>query len=189
MNEWNERFTFRPMSRKDFPAMSQWLKQAHNAQWWADDPSDHGLELQYGDAIDGRESSSCYLVEMDGIDFGFVQTYLLDDYPEYKDEINPIIPVPAHTVSMDYLIGMADNTRKGLGTQMLRAFVSKIWDDFPGALHILVPTHQENEASGRVLEKIGFHLAAEGNLTPDNPEHSHQHSIWILERPGAGLRF
>ena len=175
-------FAFRPLTRSDFPLLRHWLLQPHVQRWWADDPSPEALEADYGGCIDGTEPAQVFIALRDGAPFGLAQRLRLAAYPQYVTDLQPLVDVPPASASIDYLVGDEANTRRGLGTQMLRAFVERLWQDDPECSSLIVPVHAENVASWRALEKIGFVRAARGDLEPDNPADTRDHYVMRMER-------
>jgi aminoglycoside 6'-N-acetyltransferase len=173
-------WTFRALTRADFPLLSAWLEQPHVARWWADDPSPEALEADYGGCIDGTEPGQVFITCSEGRPSGLAQRYRLDDYPEYRQQLQPLLQVPPACGSIDYLV---DADALGQGAPMLRAFVAMLWQQRTDLSCLLVPVHQENRASCIALEKCGFHQAAAGELEPDNPADSRQHLLYRLDRP------
>ena len=176
-------FTFRPLARTDFALLGRWLRTPHVARWWADDFSDEGLEEMYGGCIDGTEPSEVFIAERGGRAIGLMQRYRIDAYSHYREKIATLAEVPAETSSIDYLIGPEDAIGRGWGTELIRAFTARLWQDDPGAVSIIVPVHAENPASWRALERAGFRRVAAGSLTPDNPIDTTNHFLYRLDRP------
>jgi aminoglycoside 6'-N-acetyltransferase len=174
-------FRFRPITRADYPRVSEWLAEPHNARWWCDSAEPQAVEAEYGGVIDGKEPAEVFIVEHHGRDFALVQRFAMDGYPEYVREIGALAPVPEDAWSIDYLIGRQADTGKGHGTRMLQSFVDTIWRDHPQAGCILVPVHAHNRASWRVLERIGFARVAAGELEPDNPIDTREHFLYGLQ--------
>ena len=179
-------FSFRPLARTDFALLRHWLLQPHVQRWWADDPSPEALESDYGGTIDGTEPCDVFIACRDGEPFGLAQRLRLAAYPEYVRDLQALLDVPAFAGSIDYLVGEEATTGRGLGTQMLRAFVDRLWLDDPECSTLLVPVHTQNVASWRALENIGFVRAATGELEPDNPADSRDHYVMRLDRPASG---
>ena len=173
---------YRPIARSDFALLSHWLQQPHVARWWADDASLAGIEADYGPNVDGTEPSEVFIVEHEGRAIGLAQRYFVHAYPQYVRELEPLLPVPEGTCSIDYLVGEAADTQRGLGTELIREFSAKLFRDWPQASCILVPVHQENRASWRVLERNGYARVVAGELTPDNPVDSREHFVYVLAR-------
>ena len=173
---------FRPIERSDFAMLSRWLQQPHVARWWADDSSLEGIEADYGPNVDGAEPSEVFIVECEGRAIGLAQRYFVHSYPQYVQELERLLPVPAGTCSIDYLVGEAADTRRGLGTELIREFSAKLFRDWQEASCILVPVHAENVASHRVLERNGYVRITHGELTPDNPADSSEHYVYLSSR-------
>jgi aminoglycoside 6'-N-acetyltransferase len=175
---------FRPLTRADFPDPGRWLSEPTIAWWWADDPSLAAIEKEYGDAIDGIAPGEAFIVEIDGGAAGLIQRYYWRDEPSYVAEVAPFVTLPARAMSIDYLL--RDGARGGgRGTAMIGEFVERLWRDHPDCPCIIVPVHADNRASWRALERNGFVRIAECELEPDNPEHTRDHVIYRLDRPGV----
>lgn len=175
--------SFRPIGRSDFPLLSGWLMQPHVSRWWADDASPEGIEADYGGCIDGSEPAQVFIAYRDGNPIGVVQRLSLDDYPHYLHEIATVLPVPPGTWSIDFLIGEPAHTRRGWGSEMIRAFTGRLWIDHAPAQTLIVPVHASNLASWRALERAGYRRAATGLLEPDNPADHRNHFLYRIDRP------
>lgn len=168
--------TLRLLARADLPLLGGWLEEPLVAEWWHDDASADALEQRYGPAIDGREPTAVRIGEdADGVPLGLVQWYRFADEPEYRAELEAVVPVPADAWSLDYLVGAAEHRRRGVGTAMVRAALAEI-----GAAPVLVPVHAENAGSAGVLRRAGLVPVAEADLEPDNPAHSRRHVIHAI---------
>ena len=178
-------FTFRRLTRADFPTLAGWLSQPHVREWWAHEFSDEALESDFGDAVDGLEAGEDWLALFGDRPFGLIQYSHFVDYPEYVEEMADVYPVGPGAVSIDYLIGDRSDTGQGRGTAMITAFVERIWSTDARATHIVVPVNSANVASWRALLAAGFELVARGDLEPDNPVHDRRHEILRLDRPPA----
>lgn len=106
------------------------------------------------------------------------------DYPDYLAGLEPLIEVPAETITLDYLIGDPARVGHGLGSAMLRAIIAATWVEHPRTARIVVPVTAANRASRRALEKAGMRRLAEGELPPDNPIDDGWHFIYAIDRPG-----
>jgi len=176
----------RPISRDDFPLLGEWLREPLIAEWWHDDPAPGALERRYGPSVDGADPARVLIASEQGEPVGLIQWYRLDDEPEYRAELEAVVPVPAGAVSLDYLIGSADRRGRGLGRAMIVAALREV--RAAGAPAVLVPVHAGNVASRRVLQRCGFRPVATADLEPDNPAHDRGHVLFRLdlgEAPGA----
>jgi aminoglycoside 6'-N-acetyltransferase len=175
--------TFRPIARSDYPMLRRWLLTPHVARWWPDDSSDEGLEEMYGGCIEGTEAAQVFIAQRAGHAIGLVQRFRISAYPQYREEIAALTDIPAGTSSIDYLIGPTDAIGRGWGSELIRAFTARLWQDDVDAMSVIVPVHAKNIPSWRVLESAGFRRVAAGHLTPDNPVDTTDHFIYRLDRP------
>ncbi|MEU8799639.1 GNAT family N-acetyltransferase [Spirillospora sp. NPDC048819] len=173
---------WRRVTEDDFPLLGQWLRQPYVARWWNHDSSPEGVARDFGPAARREEPSEDWLALLDGRPFGLVQRCRLADYPEYLDELTPVMTVPDGAVSIDYLIGEPDLVGRGLGTRMIQAMIERTWHDYPDATCVIVPVVAANRASWRALGKAGLQRVAEGDLTPDNPIDDPAHVIYRIDR-------
>lgn len=175
--------TFRRVTRDDFYLIGTWLAEPHVARWWNHEVSAEAVERDFGPSVDGAEPNQDHLVLLDGGPIGLIQYSRFSDYPEYRQELMPLMPIPDQAVSIDYLIGDPALIGRGLGTEMISRFAQWIWATDPEADAIVVAVNSANSASWKALLKAGFRVAARGDLEPDNPIDDPQHEILRLDRP------
>lgn len=178
--------SFRPLTREDFGLLAGWLAEPLVARWWHQDPSPAGIEAEYGPSVDATQPGEVCIASTPAGPLGLIQRYAIADYPEYLEELEPLLPIAPGSLSIDYLVGSAASRGRGLGTAMVRAFVADAWDRYPDAGAVVVPVHAENRASWRTLERAGFARVAAGPLKPDNPADTPDHVVYRRERPAAG---
>lgn len=172
--------TFRPLARADFPLLARWLAQPHVARWWNHEYTAAAVERDFGPPVDGLEPGADSIVLRDGRPIGLIQCSRFSDHPDYSEELRPLLTVPENAVTLDYLIGEPDLVGQGVGTAMLSAFVTQVWETTASC--IIVPVNSANTASWRALQKAGFRIAARGDLAPDNPLDSPAHVVLRLDR-------
>ncbi|TDD31290.1 N-acetyltransferase [Nonomuraea terrae] len=175
--------TWRRVGEPDFPLLRTWLEQPHVARWWNHETSPEAVARDFGPAARGEEPSEDFLALLDGEPLGLVQRSRLDDYPEERDELAAIVPVPSGAVTMDYLIGDPRRAGRGLGTLMISSMIERTWDDLPSAPCVIVPVAAGNAASWNALRKAGLRRVARGELEPDNPIDGREHYVYRIDRP------
>jgi aminoglycoside 6'-N-acetyltransferase len=176
-------YTFRRLTRAEFPLLSGWLANPHVARWWNHETSPEALERDFGTSADGGEPSEDLLVLQDDHPIGLIQRSKLADYPEYLTEFEALTDVPAGAATIDYLIGEAAQTGRGVGTAMIKAVVEETWTIYTDANAILVAVVVGNRPSWRALERAGFDRVAEGPMEPDNPIDDPLHYVYRIDRP------
>ncbi len=96
-----------------------------------------------------------YLAVFNGRPVGMVQTYLVADYPKHAKLMSIS---DAATAGVDILIGEAELTGQGLGTEVLERFVMEIVFRRPGTMSCVADPDTRNVASLRAFEKAGFRI-------------------------------
>ena len=143
----------RAMTRGDLPDLVRWRQAEHVHRWWrADgDPTPEAVTQQYAADIDGLTSTRLWVAEVNGRSVGFVQDYRIADYPEFA----LLCPDPA-AIGVDYAIGDPSWVGRGLGTRVLWVWALKTLHRFPDATAYFAAPDHRNEASLRMLDKVGF---------------------------------
>jgi len=156
-------FTFKPLEKNDIDLLYQWFKQPHVAQWWpAESVLDYeSVKQKYCSKI-GSDSQSAFIVYLNDRPIGYIQSYNATKVGGgwWPDE-------PEGTYGIDQFIGEPDCINKGLGTEMIKAFVSMLFEN-PKITHIIIDVDQNNLRALRCYEKVGFKHIRIMN-TPDGP--------------------
>jgi len=172
----------RPLERSDLPLLANWLSRPHVEKWWRESADIETVEAEYGPMIDGSDPTDGFIVFKEGQPMGFVQRYLIADYPDWQRTIAAASDsVPA--AGIDYLIGDENETGRGLGPQMIATLVDDCWVTYPDIHAIVVDVLQENRASWRALEHAGFHRIWNGTLNSDHPGHEGPSFLYLISRP------
>jgi aminoglycoside 6'-N-acetyltransferase len=142
---------FRPLAENDLRLLRDWLQREHVRLWWRD-PIDETV-AEYKAAIEGREPTDHYLIELDGQPVGMIQTYLACNYPDWE----AIVQVGDGVAGVDLLIGEADLVGRGLGPRILAEFARGVVFADPGTTAVVATVEEANRRSWRAFEKAGFH--------------------------------
>lgn len=151
--------------------MRAWLLRPHVRQWFDDVPTvaypDHAIS-EYRTAIRGEDPTDLFVIELDGRPIGVLQSYRIDDHPEYAAQL--ALRRPA--VGMDLFIGEPDLTGRGHGPTLIRAFLRDVaFPRYGVDLCVIGPT-ASNAAAIRAYEKAGFRFL-KTYLEPDSREQEH----------------
>jgi RimJ/RimL family protein N-acetyltransferase len=146
--------TFRTVQPDDLPLLHEWLQRPHVRRWWKERESYGEVVARYLPAIDGTDPTDLYLALLDSEPVGFVQTYLVADYPEYA----ALVGAEPGAAGVDLFIADEQRTGKGLGTDLLRRFVDEVVFATPSTTHCIADPEVDNTASIRAFEKAGFRL-------------------------------
>jgi len=132
-----------------------WLLLPHVRAWYDDVataayPDDAIAERRL--AMSGEDPTDHFLIRLDGRPIGDIQSYRIDDHPEYAAQI--AIGRPA--VGIDLFIGEADLIGRGHGPALIRAFLRDVaFPHYGLGLCVIGPT-RSNTAAIRAYEKAGF---------------------------------
>jgi aminoglycoside 6'-N-acetyltransferase len=180
--------TFRPCTPDDLPLVAGWLEQPHVARWWRQDADLAAVEARYRPCLDGRDSTELFVLAADGAPVGFFQRYLVADNPEWAATLRGTgQPDVESGIGIDYLIGAATLTGRGLGTIAITDFTRLAFARYPAAALMVVDVSQGNIASWRVLEKAGYRRCWAGELASDDPSDEGPQYLYRLDRPGPAV--
>lgn len=164
----SQTISFRRLEPADLPLLQRWLGTPHVAEWWGGSrPSLAEVECEYLPCIEGREPTRCYPMLLEGRPVGFIQTCLMDDFPEHSQ----LAGLPGVVAGVDLLIGESDALHRGLGAPILQALLREVVFADPGVERCLIDPAESNRVAIRCYEKAGFQhvttvqMPGEGGLT------------------------
>ncbi|HEU0303224.1 MAG TPA: GNAT family N-acetyltransferase [Gaiellaceae bacterium] len=166
-------FRFRPMTAEDLPLMHEWIQRPHVRRWWSERSYEDVVE-RYLPAIEGERPTDLYVIMLDEDSIGYIQTYLVSDYPEYAE----LVGAGKGTAGVDLFIADEALTGGGLGTGILRRFVAEIVFARPETTSCVADPDVRNVASVRAFEKAGFRVVREFF----DPSDGQMHALVRLDR-------
>jgi len=163
---------FEPLTREDLPQLLEWLQKPHVAAWWRDLQTMEQVEADHRDALDGKEPSFHFVIVLEERRVGMIQWYRASDFPEW--EATPLLG--EGVAGIDLLIGEEDAVGRGLGPDVLRAFIEQIVFAEDGIHAVVAGIEPGNNRSIRAFEKAGFRFAF------DYEEEGTPHRLLRLDR-------
>lgn len=165
-------YTFAPMRESDLAMARRWLLAPHVRRWWHDSLDEHdypeGTLADWRTAIRGDDPTDMYVVTLDGRPMGVIQSYVVQDYPDYRDEVGELAE---RALSVDLFIGEAELIGKGHGPALLRAFLPPAFARYRTRYCVIGPA-RANTAAIRAYEKVGFrYLRDYREPRTTDPEH------------------
>lgn len=115
----SQEINFQPLQESDFHLLHKWLTTVFVTQWYKEEGSLENIKKKYLPRIRGEEKVSCFIIQYGKTPIGYIQTYLLTDYPEYRK----YLPPTEFGAGVDLFIGEADYIHKGLGSSILKRFI------------------------------------------------------------------
>lgn len=130
-------------------------------RWWNDDPDERdypeGTLEEWRKAIRGEDPTDMFLIAMAGRPIGVIQSYRVDSYPDYVEEVGELSEA---AFSVDVFIGEPDLIGKGHGPALLRAFLPPMFERY-GVEYCVIGPSLANVAAIRSYEKAGFRYLKE----------------------------
>jgi aminoglycoside 6'-N-acetyltransferase len=173
---------FRPLARRDFGSLSEWLNAPHVKIWWREEADAESIEERYGPIVDRVDPTEVFVIERDEQAIGLIQRYRFDDNPAWQATLS-VTDTPEEAVGIDYLIGLVHLTGRGLGPEVIGKFVRETWDRYSDVAAVVVNINEDNRPSWRALEKIGFSRVWTGPLVSDDPSDEGASHVYVLHRP------
>ena len=160
--------TFRLLAEADIEQIHQWLNEEHVAESYGEGkyPEYEQVAKKFGDKIE-ESKIHCYIIEYDSQPIGFIQTYLLSDYPEYQQEID----MHEEAASLDLFIGNPNYIGKGLGSMIIKKFVKEVIFTTFNVSACIVGPNVKNKASIHAFEKVGFEYFKTAKLKDGTEEY------------------
>jgi len=168
--------SFRHLTRNDFPLLQRWLNTPHVLQWW-DKPGPTAAEVEdkYLPRIEGRDPTDSFVIEYAARPIGYIQRYLIEDYPDYAQHIG----LDERAAGIDVFIGDVDLIHQGLGPALLKQFLRDHIFDRPDIASCVSGPAISNSVAIRAYEKAGFVYFKTADIPgEDEPEY-----LMRVERP------
>ena len=147
--------SFRPMTADDLPTISTWQNTPEVKQWYGKEyTSREELEKHYQEELEEIPRLTWhYIIQLDGVDAGMIQTYLLCSYPDMDNYMR----VSEGAAMVDIFLA-PEFMHKGHGSHIMRAFLYDYV--FSGKLFFAnkctIGPEPKNFGAIRMYEKAGF---------------------------------
>jgi RimJ/RimL family protein N-acetyltransferase len=143
---------FRKLEVADLPLMHRWQNMDFVNKWWNDAGSYEEIAAKYEPRIHGSEPTHSHCILYDGEPIGFIQNYIIRDYPDY----DRCIAEDERAAGLDLFIGEPDYIYKGLGPHILRKFLREVIFTDESVVSCIIGPAPENLPAIRAYEKTGF---------------------------------
>lgn len=164
-------FTFTPLREADLELVERWLLEPHVRRWYDDVPAETYPEdtiADYRRAIRGEDPTDLYVIKLDGRPIGEIQSYRIDDHPEYAAQV----ALGRAAIGIDLFIGEPELVGRGHGPAVIRAFLRDVAFPRYGVDLCVIGPSRSNVAAIRAYEKAGFRFL-KTYLEPKSREPEH----------------
>jgi len=155
---------FRPLARDDLRTVHQWLQRPHIREWWGPRDTYAEVEQRYLPRIEGCEPVRMFFILLDEHPTGVIQTYRIDDYPEYWPS-----EAQSAQAGIDLYIADPELLGRGLGPEIIRRFTQEVVFRDPSVMACIADPELANTRSVRAFEKAGFQAVGELDRAGDRP--------------------
>jgi RimJ/RimL family protein N-acetyltransferase len=142
-------FAFRPITESDLVLLCEWLNRPHVAVRWGGPFTLEQVQVKYRPRLSGGPVTP-YLACLDGVPVGFIQSYwatqVAEEWPEERDP---------GVMGIDQFLADGARLDRGLGTEMVRQFVTRLLED-PRVTRVQTDPSPDNPRAIRCYEKAGF---------------------------------
>ncbi len=158
--------SLRLMTDDDLPMLHDWLNRPHIVQWWGGEAQRPSLDEVYADyspRVLAQEQVTPYIALLGEVPIGYAQSYVALGAGDgwWEDETDPGVRGIDQSIADPALLG------KGLGTQLVRALVDRLFQD-PAVTRIQTDPAPNNLRAIRCYQKAGFRIVR-NIVTPDGP--------------------
>jgi len=133
--------------------LRHWLESPYIREWWGAPETELG---KIRDKVAGRDTTRPFIFHVDGDPLGYIQSWCVGDEIDNGNtgEAPWLVELPRDAAGVDLFIGEPDRLGKGIGTAVLRAFVSDLFSR--GTPMIVIDPDETNARAVRAYEKAGF---------------------------------
>lgn len=148
---------FRRLDECDLPLLVRWLNSGEVRRWYGKGGrTPDQVAATYLPRIRREQPTDCYLILCGEAPIGFIQTYMVGDYPEYAAHL----AVGPDAAGLDLFIGEETYVHRGLGVPILGRFLREVVFSRRSltarAASCVVGPEPANLAAIRAYEKAGF---------------------------------
>lgn len=158
--------TLRLLVAEDLPMLHDWLNRPHIVEWWGGEAArptlDEVLDEYRPEAL-AQHGVTPYIALLGDAPIGYAQSYVAMGSGDgwWEGETDPGVR------GIDQSLAHAEQLGKGLGTELVRALVRRLFAD-PAVTAIQTDPAPHNARAIRCYEKAGFRQV-DTILTPDGP--------------------
>jgi RimJ/RimL family protein N-acetyltransferase len=155
--------TFRPLTTEDLSMLHEWLQRPHVRRWWKEPTALAHLRHEYLQSTAAERPTQAYIALLGNTPIGFIQSYVVmrSGAGWWEDETDP------GARGIDQFLADSSRLGQGLGTDMVRAFVDRLFEN-PRVTTVQADPSPANERAIRCYRRAGF-VALGEVVTPDGP--------------------
>ncbi len=141
--------TFKKVTISDIAVLYDWLNKSHVKEFW-DSNKNYTYEQIYTkyDHRIKEDKVKLYIIQINSLDIGFIQTYFSNDLSSYK--------IQGIAKGIDLYIGDIDYLHKGYGKTILQEFIKKFVFSDDSVQNVIIDPELNNVIAIKAYKKAGF---------------------------------
>ncbi|MBA4320512.1 MAG: hypothetical protein C0412_19100 [Flavobacterium sp.] len=148
-----DKIIFRKLEERDLQLLHDWLNTDFIMKWYGKKTCSYDeIFKKYIPRIKGEEPTGSFFIVYENKNIGYIQTYMLKDYPEY----NKYVEADEFTAGLDLFIGEKDFLHKGFGKSIIIKFLNEVVFVLNNAESCVLGPEPKNTVAIRAYEKVGF---------------------------------
>lgn len=147
--------SFKKLEMTDLDIMYKWYHTDFVNRWYDKEIPDwtyEQIENKYIPYIQEQKPIESYIILCNDIRIGYIQAYLLKDYPEYDQ----LVQAGEGSAGVDLFIGERDYLHKGLGSVIILDFLKNILFANDNIKKCIIGPEPKNIAAIKAYTKVGF---------------------------------
>ena len=147
--------SFLKLKEIDFKLLYKWYNTDFVNKWYGKEKQKwtyNEIKNKYMPYIQEQKPTDSYLILCNDMKIGYIQTYLLKNYPEY----NELVQAGDNSAGIDLLIGEKEYIHKGLGPIIIKKFLKDIVFQNINIKNCVIGPEPENIIAIKAYKKVGF---------------------------------
>ena len=143
--------SFKNLSEQDFVLLHHWLNLPHVRIFYQPQPIDlAAVKRKYLPRVELNSPIRCFIIYLDRLPIGYIQTYLIEDAADY------VLAIATDRATIDLYIGDVAWLNRGLGWLIELKFLSEIVFQIFSTDECYISHDRENIAALKASKKAGF---------------------------------
>jgi len=150
-----DHISFSELREIDFEVLYKWYNTDFVNKWYGKEKQEwtfKEIENKYIPYIHKQKPTDSYIILYNDIKIGYIQTYLLKNYPEY----NELVQSGDDSAGIDLLIGEKEYIHRGLGPIIIKKFLKDIVFQNKNIKSCVIGPEPKNEIAIKAYKKVGF---------------------------------